>query len=121
MWPPTTRRASRREPSGEPVQERGFEHERRYLDDLRAAGRTIVEIHTDGSTANTRDGLREATAQTMAAMRAGADVVWSPGSSFDVSIGAETLAGGDARGRNLVERGDIRSITIVDFGRHDET
>jgi len=66
----------RNDPTIELIQERGFEHERRYLDDLRAAGRTIVEIHTDGSTANTRDGLREATAQTMAAMRAGADVVY---------------------------------------------
>jgi uncharacterized protein len=66
----------RSDPTIELIQERGYEHERRYLDDLRAAGRTIVEIHSDGSTANTREGLREATAQTMAAMRAGAEVVY---------------------------------------------
>ena len=66
----------RSDPTIELIQERGYEHERRYLDDLRARGRTIVEIPRDGSTANTREGLREATAQTEAAMRAGADVVY---------------------------------------------
>ena len=66
----------RSDPTIELIQERGYEHERRYLDDLRAAGRTIVEIHSDGSTANTRGGLREATAHTMAAMTAGAEVVY---------------------------------------------
>lgn len=66
----------RSDPTIELVQERGYEHERRYLDDLRAAGRTIVEIPRDGSTANTRAGLREATALTEAAMRDGADVVY---------------------------------------------
>ncbi len=52
----------RSDPTIELIQERGYEHERRYLDDLRAAGRTIVEIPRDGSAANTRDGLREAAA-----------------------------------------------------------
>ena len=66
----------RSDPTIELVQERGYEHERRYLEDLRAAGRTIVEIPRDGSTANTREGLREAAARPTAAMRAGADVVY---------------------------------------------
>ncbi len=66
----------RSDPTIELIQERGYEHERRYLDDLRAAGRTIVEIPRDGSAANTRAGLREACALTQAAMRAGADVVY---------------------------------------------
>ncbi len=66
----------RSDPTIELIQERGYEHERRYLDDLRAQGRTIIEISRDGSTANTREGLREAAAATEAAMRAGADVVY---------------------------------------------
>lgn len=66
----------RNDPTIELVQERGEEHEKRYLADLRAQGRTIVEIPRDGSTANTREGLREAAAQTMAAMREGVDVVY---------------------------------------------
>ena len=66
----------RSDPTIELVQERGYEHERRYLADLAAAGRSIVEIPRDGSTANTRPGLREAAAQTLDAMRAGADVVY---------------------------------------------
>jgi predicted RecB family nuclease len=66
----------RSDPTIELIQERGYEHERRYLEDLRAAGRTIVEIDRDGSTANTRAGLREAAARTIDAMRAGADVVY---------------------------------------------
>ncbi|MFH0751327.1 MAG: TM0106 family RecB-like putative nuclease, partial [Chloroflexota bacterium] len=66
----------RSDPTIELIQERGYEHERRYLDDLRAAGRTIVEIPRDGSAANTRAGLRAAAALTKAAMRDGADVVY---------------------------------------------
>ena len=66
----------RSDPTIELIQERGFEHERRYLDDLRAAGRTIVEIARDGSAANTRAGLRAAAALTEAAMQEGADIVY---------------------------------------------
>jgi uncharacterized protein len=66
----------RSDPTIELIQERGYEHERRYLEDLRATGRTIVEISRDGSTVNTREGLREAAAATVDAMRAGADVVY---------------------------------------------
>jgi uncharacterized protein len=66
----------RSDPTIELIQERGYEHERRYLDDLRAAGRTIVEIPRDGSAANTRAGLRGAAALTLEAMRDGVDVVY---------------------------------------------
>ena len=66
----------RSDPTIELIQERGYEHERRYLEDLRATGRSIVEIPRDGSSANTRTGLREATGLTVAAMRDGADVVY---------------------------------------------
>ena len=55
----------RSDPTIELIQERGYEHERRYLEDLRAAGRTIVEIPRDGSAANTREGLREAADLTL--------------------------------------------------------
>ena len=34
----------RSDPTIELVQERGYEHEKRYLEDLRTAGRRIVEI-----------------------------------------------------------------------------
>jgi predicted RecB family nuclease len=66
----------RGDPTIELIQERGYEHERRYLEDLRAAGRTVVEIPRDGSSAGTRDGLREAADLTVAAMRERADVVY---------------------------------------------
>ncbi len=66
----------RSDPTIELIQERGYEHERRYLDDLRAAGRSVVEIARDGSGSGTRAGLREAAALTLEAMRARADVVY---------------------------------------------
>ena len=66
----------RSDPTIELIQERGYEHERRYLDDLRAAGRSVVEIARDGSGSGTREGLREAAALTLEAMRARADVVY---------------------------------------------
>ncbi|HEY5496424.1 MAG TPA: hypothetical protein VIK16_07155, partial [Candidatus Limnocylindrales bacterium] len=43
----------RSDPTIELVQARGYEHEKRYLADLAAAGRRIVEISRDGSVANT--------------------------------------------------------------------
>ena len=79
----------RNDPSIELVAKRGLEHERRYLDELRAAGRRVVEIEKDGSavappggadekpaTWNPGAELRTAAAETLAAMRAGADVVY---------------------------------------------
>ncbi len=66
----------RSDPTIELIQERGYDHERRYLEDLRAAGRSIVEIQRDGSGAGSRGGLRDAAALTLGAMRARADVVY---------------------------------------------
>ena len=79
----------RNDPSIELVAKRGLEHERRYLDDLRAAGRRVVEIEKDGSAVappGAADGtpapwdpgaeLRAAAAQTLDAMRDRADVVY---------------------------------------------
>ncbi len=66
----------RSDPTIELIQERGYEHEKRYLEDLRTAGRRIVEIRRDGSAANSRPGLAEAADLTLDAMRDGADVIY---------------------------------------------
>ena len=79
----------RNDPSIELVAKRGLEHERRYLEDLRASGRRVVEIRKDGSRVEPLPGnpgdpaprdpgteLREAAAETIAAMRSGADVIY---------------------------------------------
>jgi predicted RecB family nuclease len=51
------------------LQEKGFEHERAYLERLRKDGRSVVEISSD-------DTLQGRVDATRAAMRAGADVVY---------------------------------------------
>jgi predicted RecB family nuclease len=61
------------DPELEILRRRGDEHERRELERLRAEGRTIVEITGGG---RTPDDLYAAEAETLAAMRAGADVVF---------------------------------------------
>jgi predicted RecB family nuclease len=78
----------RNDPSIELVAKRGLEHEARYLEDLRAKGLRIVEIQKDGSAvAPSVDGravaprdagaeLRAAAAETVEAMRGGADVIY---------------------------------------------
>lgn len=79
----------RNDPSIELIAKRGLEHERRYLEDLRAGGRAVVAIEKDGSAvapAGTIDGaaappdagaeLRAAADETIDAMRGGADVVY---------------------------------------------
>ncbi len=84
----------RNDPSIELVAKRGLEHERRYLVDLRERGLRVVEIRKDGSSVapivdatgqgraaspperNPGAELREAAAETIAALRDGADVVY---------------------------------------------
>ncbi len=86
----------RNDPTIELVAKRGLEHERRYLEDLRARGLRVVEIEKDGSAvaplvdpgrggspapdaAPARDAgaeLRAAADQTIEALRDGADVVY---------------------------------------------
>jgi predicted RecB family nuclease len=51
------------------LQQKGFAHERRYLDFLRKDGRDVVEISGRGSVADRR-------AETIQAMRAGAEVIY---------------------------------------------
>ena len=57
------------DPFAQALADRGLEHERRYLDSLRAHGRVVVEITQDGSLASQVEVTR-------AAMSAGADVIY---------------------------------------------
>ena len=57
------------------IQKRGFAHEARYLAELRAAGRTVVEIERDDE-ADRGEQIRQQAQATNAAMAAGADVIF---------------------------------------------
>jgi predicted RecB family nuclease len=70
------KRPMRDDPELEVIRKRGFEHEARYLADLQADGRTATTIQLDGSITDQGDQLRTAAAETIAAMAAGADVVY---------------------------------------------
>ncbi len=70
------KRPMRDDPELDVIRKRGFEHERRFLDDLRAEGRASVTIALDGSIADAGEQLRAAQSETVAAMAAGADVVY---------------------------------------------
>jgi len=72
-------RPQRSDPALEVVTRRGLEHESRYLEQLRAASLSVAEINTEASSLT---GLRDAEAQTLAALRAGVDVVYQ-GTFFD--------------------------------------
>jgi uncharacterized protein len=70
------RRPHRKDPELDVIRKRGFQHEQRFLADLRAAGRRVVEIALDGSIEDRGEQLRAAAAATEAAMAAGPDVVF---------------------------------------------
>jgi uncharacterized protein len=71
------KRPIRDDPAIETVAKRGHAHELRYLDDLRAAGRTVVEIdRPSDETIPHGDRLRAQAAATERAMRDRADVVY---------------------------------------------
>ncbi len=70
------KRPIRDDPELDVIRKRGFEHEARFLADLRAAGRTPVSIELDGSAADRGEELRAAAARTVEAMAAGADVIY---------------------------------------------
>ncbi|HET7029806.1 MAG TPA: TM0106 family RecB-like putative nuclease [Candidatus Limnocylindrales bacterium] len=70
------KRPMRDDPELDIIRKRGFEHERRFLDDLVASGRTTATIQLDGSIADDGERLRAAQAETVAAMRAGSDVIY---------------------------------------------
>src|SRR5256885_7634697 len=71
-----TTRPERVDPELDIIRRRGFEHEQRYLAELRAAGKRIVEIALDGSVADRGDQLRAAAAATEQAMADGPDVIF---------------------------------------------
>jgi len=71
-----TPRPDRIDPELDIIRRRGTEHEKRYLGELRAQGRTIVEIALDGSVEDRGERLRAAAAATEAAMAAGPDVIY---------------------------------------------
>ncbi len=64
----------RDDPQLELIQKRGYAHEQAYISRLRAEGRDVLEIATGDL--KTPAQLRDAEAQTLAAMRAGADVIF---------------------------------------------
>src|SRR6185436_8869163 len=69
-------RPIRDDPEIDLIAKRGVAHEQAYLAELRASGRSVVEIQRDGSAARAGDELRSAAAETEAAMRAGHDVIY---------------------------------------------
>ena len=69
-------RPMRDDPELDVIRRRGFQHEKRYLAELAAAGREAVTIELDGSIEDRGDQLRAAAAATIAAMASGADVIY---------------------------------------------
>ncbi|MDO8485921.1 MAG: TM0106 family RecB-like putative nuclease [Candidatus Limnocylindrales bacterium] len=69
-------RPIRDDPELDIIRKRGFEHEARFLADLRADGRTAVSIELDGSASDRGEELRTAAAKTIEAMAAGAEVIY---------------------------------------------
>jgi predicted RecB family nuclease len=78
-----TTRPVRNDPELDLIRRRGFEHERRYRDDLEAAGRQVTEIQPDAyevGPEGAHDGhgeeLRRQAEQTIEAIRRGDDVIY---------------------------------------------
>ena len=70
------KRPMRDDPELDIIRRRGFQHEARFLEDLRADGRVVVEIEEDESSADRGDALRDAATRTIEAMASGADVIY---------------------------------------------
>jgi predicted RecB family nuclease len=62
-----------RDPTAEIVARKGDEHEARYLESLKAEGKSVVEIEQEGSD---RASLAQAAAETLEAITAGAEVIY---------------------------------------------
>ncbi len=75
-------RPIRNDPSIDLIARRGEAHEARYLADLRASGRRVVEIETRASFDSRGEELRAAAEATRVALHDGADVVYQ-GTFFD--------------------------------------
>ncbi len=69
-------RPIRDDPELDVIRKRGFQHEARFLADLRAEGRHAIEIEQDGSIADRGDQLRAAATATIEAMAAGHEVIY---------------------------------------------
>jgi uncharacterized protein len=69
-------RPMRDDPELDIIRKRGFDHERRFLDELVGEGRSAVRIELDGSIEDDGERLRAAAEETRAAMASGADVVY---------------------------------------------
>jgi uncharacterized protein len=69
------RRPDRPDPELDVIQRRGLQHERRYLDELRAGGCRVVSIER-GEDEERGERIRRQAAETVAAMASGADVVY---------------------------------------------
>ena len=67
-------RPYRDDPQLDLIQQRGLDHEQQYIERLRAEGRTVVEMTQRQP--RTPAELRAAEAETLAAMRAGTDVIF---------------------------------------------
>src|SRR5260370_42479731 len=70
------KRPFRDDPELDLIARRGLEHERRFLEDLRAQGRCITEIERDGSLARDGATLRAAANEVVAALKRGDDGVY---------------------------------------------
>jgi predicted RecB family nuclease len=70
-----TERPDRPDPELDVIRRRGLQHEQRYLEELRAAGHSVTTIERiDGEQQG--DRLRRQAAETIEAMRAGADIIY---------------------------------------------
>ncbi len=69
-------RPERVDPELDRVVKRGFEHEARFLAERRDEGLSILEITPDGSIEDRGEQLREAASRTLAAMRAGTELIY---------------------------------------------
>jgi uncharacterized protein len=69
-------RPERLDPEIDLIARRGVEHERRYLADLAADGRAVTVIAMDRDVPDRRGQLEAAARSTVAAMKAGTDVVY---------------------------------------------
>ena len=70
------RRPIRPDPELDVIQQRGIEHERRFLGDLEAAGRRATRIEPDETIEDRAARLGRAAAQTAEAIRRGDDVIY---------------------------------------------
>jgi uncharacterized protein len=64
------------DPELDVLRRRGEQHEARFLAELMAEGRSVVEVRLDGSNEDRGAALREAAAETERAMADGADVIF---------------------------------------------